>query len=96
MLPADNGCDWWLLCQRLRAEDVKPVIKHREFPWHGIATNLLQDATISHQRSNAESTVFALRRNHGEFVRARTWFGQVRELVLNCAVRNIELAISHS
>ena len=31
ILTADKGYDWWLLRQRLRAEGVKPVIKHREF-----------------------------------------------------------------
>ena len=96
ILTDDKGYDWWLLRQRLRAEGIKPVIKHREFGWHGIATNLLQDDTIYHQRSNAESIFFALRRKYGEIVRARTWFGQFRELVLKCAVRNIELSVSHS
>jgi len=82
ILTADKGYDWWLLRQRLRAEGVKPVIKHREFGWRGIVNNFLQDDTIYHQRSNAESTFFALRRKYGEIVRARTWFGQFRELVL--------------
>jgi hypothetical protein len=72
------------------------VITHREFGWHGIANNLLQDDTTYRQRSNAESTFFALRRKYGEIVRARTWFGQFRELVLKCAVRNIELSVSRS
>jgi len=96
ILTADKGYDWWLLRQRLRAEGVKPVIRHREFGWHGIANNFLQDDTIYHQRSNVESIFFALRRKYGEIVRARTWFGQFRELVLKCAVRNIELSVSHS
>lgn len=30
-LTADKGYDWWLLRQKLRAEGVTPVIKHREF-----------------------------------------------------------------
>jgi len=59
----------------LRSEGVKPVIKHREFGWQGIGNNLLQDDMIYHQRSNAESTFFALRRKYGESVRAQTWFG---------------------
>jgi len=62
ILTADKGYNWWLLRQRLRAEGVKPVIKYREFGWHDIANNFLQDDTIYHQRSNAESTFFALRR----------------------------------
>ena len=96
VLTADKGYDWWLLRQRLRAEGAKPVILHREFGWHGAANNLLQDDTISHQRLNVESTFFALRRKYGEIVRARTWFDQFRELVLKCAVRNLELSVSHS
>jgi len=96
VLTADKGYDWWILRQRLRAEGVKPVIRHREFGWHGIANNMLQDDTIYHQCSNVESTFFALRRKYGEIVRARTWFGQFRELVLKCSVRNIELNVSHS
>jgi hypothetical protein len=72
------------------------VIKYREFGWHGVANNVLLDDTTYHQRSNIESTFFALRRKYGEIVRARTWFGQFRELVLKCAVRNVELALDGS
>ncbi len=96
ILTADKGYDWWLFRQRLRAEGVKPVIKHREFGWHGIAKNVLQDDTIYHQLSNVDSTFFAFRRKYGEVVRARTSSGQFRELVLKCAVRNIGLSVSHS
>ena len=96
VLTADKGYDWWLFRQKLRAEGVKPVIKHREFGWHGIANNVLMNDTTYHQRSNVESTFFALRRKYGEIVRARTWFGQFRELVLKCAVRNVELALDRS
>ena len=62
-LAGDKGYDWWLLRQRLRADDVKPVIRHREFGWHVIANNFLQDDTIYHQHSNVESIFFALRHN---------------------------------
>jgi len=96
ILTADKGYDWWLLRQKIRAEGVKPVIKHREFGWNGVAGNVLIDDTTYHQRSNVESTFFALRRKYGEIVRSRTWFGQFRELVLKCAVRNIELGFDHS
>ncbi len=46
----------------LRDEGVKTVIKHREFGLHGITNNVLQYDTTYNQRSNAESTFFALRR----------------------------------
>ncbi|MDL0122139.1 IS5 family transposase [Halobacterium salinarum] len=96
ILTADKGYDWELLRHKLRSEGVKPVIKYREFGWHGVANNVLLDDTIYHQRSNIEATFFALRRKYGEIVRARTWYGQFRELVLKCTVRNIELALSAS
>lgn len=96
ILTADKGYDWWLFRQKLRAEGVTPVIKHREFGWTGVANNVLLDDTTYHQRSNVESTFFALRRKYGEIVRARTWFVQFRELVLKCAVRNVELALDAS
>lgn len=95
-LTADKGYDWWLFRHKLRAEGVTPVIKHREFGWTGVANNVLLDDETYHQRSTVESTFFALRRKYGEIVRARTWFGQFRELVLKCAIRNIELALDRS
>jgi IS5 family transposase len=93
---ADKGYDWCLLRQRLRAEGVKPVIKHREQGWNGFAQNVLLDDTTYNRRSLSETTFFALRRKYGDTLRARTWFGQARELVLTCAVRNVELWIDAS
>jgi IS5 family transposase len=96
ILTADKGYDWEVLRHKLRSEGVKPVIKSREFGWHGVANNALLDDTTYHQRSNIEATFFALRRKYGEIVRARSWYVQFRELVLKCAVRNVELALSDS
>ena len=96
IVTADKGYDWELLRQKLRSEGVKPVIKYREFGWNGIANNTLLDDKTYYKRSNIESTFFAIRRKYGEIVRARTWFGQFRELVLKCAARNIELALDRS
>jgi len=96
IITADKGYDWWLLRNRLRSEGVKPVIRAREFGWAGIAENALMDDRTYHQRSNVESVFFALRQRFGGTIRARTWFGQFRELVLKCAVRNVELAVKAS
>jgi IS5 family transposase len=93
---ADKGYDWELLRHKLRFEGVKPVIKYREFGYHGVANYNQLDGTTYHQRSNIESTFFALRRKYSESVRARTWFSQFRELVLKWAVRNVELALDGS
>jgi IS5 family transposase len=96
ILVADKGYDWELLRYKLRAEGVKPLIKRIEYNWKRIAENALIDDTTYHQRSNIESTFFALRRKYGETVQAKTWYGQWRELVLTCAVRNVELSLSPS
>ena len=95
-ITADKGYDWWLLRNRLRAEGVKPLIRRREFGWEGVAENVLMNDKKYHQRSNVEATFFALRQRFGGTLRARTWFGQFRELVLKCAVRNVELAVKAS
>lgn len=96
IITADKGYDWWLLRNKLRAEGVKPLIRAREFGWEGVAENILMDDRTYHQRSNVESVFFALRQRFGGTLRARTWFGQFRELVLKCAVRNAELAVKTS
>ena len=49
---ADKGYDWELLRHKLRSEGVKPMIKYREFGWHGVANNALMDEMTYHQRSN--------------------------------------------
>lgn len=45
-----------------------------------------------HRRSIVEAVFFALKQRYGGTLRARTWFGQFRELVLKAAVRNVEIA----
>lgn len=89
---ADKGYDWDGLREALRQADVRPVIKHREFCPLDMAHNARHDDDIYHQRSIVEAVFFALKQRYGDTLRARTWFGQFRELVLKAAVRNIELA----
>jgi len=72
------------------------VIKHHECGWHGVANYVLLDDTTYHQGSNIETTFFALRRKYGGTVRARTWVGQFRELVVTWAVKNVERALDAS
>ncbi|MFB6197441.1 MAG: IS5/IS1182 family transposase, partial [Halobacteriaceae archaeon] len=68
---------------------VRPLIRRREFGLDGVAENALMDDRTYHQRSNVESVLFALRQRFGGTLRARTWFGQFRELVLKAAVFNL-------
>ncbi len=58
-----------------------------------MAHNARQDDDIYHQRSVVEAVFFALKQRYGDTLRARTWFGQFRELVLKTTVRNVELAL---
>jgi IS5 family transposase len=95
-ITADKGYDWDDLRQRLREAEVRPVIKHREFYPLDMAHNARHDADTYHRRSLVESVFFALKHRFGETLRSRTWFGQIRELVLKAAIRNIEQAVSHS
>ena len=91
---ADKGYDWDALRQKLRDGGVRPVIKHREFYPLDMAHSARHDDTVYHRRSLVESIFFASKRRFGETLRARTWFGQFRELVQKAAVRNIEQAVS--
>ena len=93
---ADKGYDWDALRHELRDAGVRPVIKHREFYALDKAHNARHDEDTYHRRSLVEAIFYALKRRFGETLRARTWFGQFRELVLKAAVRNIEQAVSHS
>ena len=90
---ADKGYDWDDLRQELREADIRPVIKQREFSPLDVAHNARHDGDIYHQRSVVESVFFALKQRYGDTLRARTWFGEFRELVLKAAVRNVEVAI---
>jgi IS5 family transposase len=93
---ADKGYDWEQIRIRLRAEAVTPLIPQRDPGFRDWARNLLIRDQADHQRSNAESVFFGLRRRYGDTLWARTWFGQFRELVMKSAVRNIERAIEDS
>jgi IS5 family transposase len=93
---ADKGYDWEQIRTRLRAEAVTPLIPQRDPEFRDWARNLLIRDRAYHQRSNAESVFFGLRRRYGDTLWSRTWFGQFRELVMKSAVRNIERALEGS
>jgi len=92
-ITADKGYDWDKFRRYLREEGVRPVIKHREFSSLDAAHNARIDDEIYHRRSVVESVFASLRRRFDDTIRARTWFGQFREIVLKAAVKNIEAAI---
>lgn len=91
---ADKGFGWDDLRQKLREEGIRPVIKHREFYALDAAHNARIDDKTYHQRSIVEAIFYALRKRFGPTLKARTWFGHFRELVLKAAVRNIKQALT--
>ncbi len=92
-IAADKGYDWDDLRAELRESGVRPVIKQWEFSPLDIAHNARHDDDVYHLRSVAEAVFFALKQRYGDTLRARTWFGQFRELVLKASVWNLELAL---
>ena len=92
-LAADKGYDWMDLREKLREEDVRPLIKHRIFRPIDHAHNARVDGPRYRQRSMCETVFSSIKRTHGDAVRARTWFREFRELVVKCVVHNIKRAV---
>src|SRR6056297_2932985 len=89
-LAADKGYDWMELREKLREEGVRPLIKHRVFRPIDHAHNARIDGPRYRQRAMCETVVSTIKRTLGAAVRAQTWYGEFRELVLMCAVHNIK------
>jgi len=92
-LAADKGYDWMKLREKLREEGVRPLIKHREFRPIDHAHNARIDGPRYRQRAMSETVFSTIKRTLGDAVRARSWYGEFRELVLMCAVHNINQAV---
>jgi IS5 family transposase len=93
-LAADKGYDWMELREKLREEGVRPLIKHREFRPIDHAHNARIDGPRYRQRAMCETVFSTIKRTLGESVRARTWYGEFRELVLMCVVHNIKQSLT--
>lgn len=98
VLTGDKGYDDQKLRRLARNHDIRPLIRHREFtPLHK-AWNARLDNDLYHRRSMNETVNAAIKRKFSAFVRSRLWWEQFRELVIKCAVHNLErgIAISHA
>ena len=89
-ITADKGYDSDPLRRFLQAHGVEPVIKHREFTSLDWAKNRLQDDNVYHKRTASETGFRVIKQRFGDRLWARSWYGQFRELVTKCAVKNIE------
>lgn len=95
-ITADKGYDWGDLRAHLRDNDVRPMIKHREFTSLDLAHNARLDEDVYNRRSVSECVIRVLKQRYGDRIRAATWYAQFRELVCKCAVKNIEASIKPS
>ncbi|MDS0478380.1 IS5 family transposase [Natrinema sp. 1APR25-10V2] len=92
-LAADKGYDWMELREKLREEGVRPLIKHRELRPIDHAHNARIDGPRYRQRAMCETVFSTIKRTLGDAVRARTWYGEFRELVLMCVVHNTKRSL---
>ncbi len=92
-LAGDKGYDDQSLRDALRAEGVRPLIKHRLFAHCDHAHNARLDSEAYGQRWMAETAFSAIKRRYGSAVRPSVWYREFRELVLTAAVYNLEQAI---
>jgi IS5 family transposase len=90
ILLGDKGYDDQNIRALAREEDVRPLIKHREFSALHKAWNARIDDDLYGQRSQNEAVNSRLKRKYGAFVRSRHWWKQFRELVVGCLTHNID------
>lgn len=93
-ITADKGYDWDDLRSLLRDNDVRPVIKHREFDSLDAAHNARLDDDTYHRRSVVETVFRVLKQRYGDRLRTRNWYRQYREFTLKCAIKNIDDSLS--
>lgn len=91
-LSGDKGYDWSELRTRLRKNDVRPLIKHREFTSLDKAHNARLDEEMYGQRAMSESVFSMIKQRSGAQLKATTWYGQFREMAMKCVVHNLTRA----
>jgi IS5 family transposase len=92
-LAADKGYDDMSFREELRADGVRPLIKHRVFAPYDHAHNARIEDNLYNQQSICETVNSVIKRSYGSAVRARAWFRQFCEITLAAAVYNVEQAV---
>ena len=77
ILLGDKGYDDQKVRASAREEDIRPLIKHREFSSLHKAWNARLDADLYGQRSQNETVNSQLKRKYGAFIRSRHWWKQL-------------------
>jgi len=73
-LAADKGYDDMSFREELRAEGVRPLIKHRIFAPYDYAHKARIEDNLYNQRSVCETVNSVIKRSYGSAVRARIWY----------------------
>lgn len=89
-LVADKGYDTDELRTPLKAENIRPLIRHRRFTPVDWAANARMDDETYHQRSKVESVFSVIKRKYGDRIRAREWYRQFREMIARMIVYNLD------
>lgn len=93
ILLGDKGYDDQKIRALAREENLRPLIKHREFSSLHKAWNARLDADLYGQRSQNETVNSRLKRKYGAFVRSQHWWKQFRELTIACFTHNIDRSL---
>jgi len=88
-LSADKGYDDRSFRKRLRDDEVRPLIKHREFKPYQQAANARMDSDLYNKRNRSETAFSILKRKQGSAVRSRIWNRQFREMILKMIGYNL-------
>ena len=88
-LAADRAYDGKPFRDDLRADRIRPLIKHRIYSLLDRAHNARIDAPSYHRRWMAETVFSSIKRTLGAAVRARSWPLELREMILKCTVYNL-------
>lgn len=92
-LRGDAGYDDREVRKRLRAQGIRPLIKHREFKPLQKAWNVRMDKAEYSQRSKSETVNSAVKRKYGDHVSSKEWFTQFKEVKLAALVYNLDLEV---
>ena len=90
ILLGDKGYDDQKIWALAHEENLRPLIKHREFSSLHKAWNARLDADLYGQRSQNETVNSRLKRKYGAFIRSRHWWKQFRELAITCLTHNLD------
>jgi len=77
----------------LRKHGVRPLIKHRILNPLDHDHNARMDGDRYHQRSMSETVFSSIKRTLGSAVRARSWWLELREMLLKATIYNLHRSV---